>query len=95
MNERYWFARHRANPPGRGLVPLRWQGRAVIALFVIAIIGGGILWLLLALLFHLFIVGVIIFALCALAGGAFFIWAAATRSDPVRSVADYRREQGR
>ena len=36
----YWFARQ-ARADGRGGYPLNWKGRAVIAGFVAAMVGGG------------------------------------------------------
>ena len=87
----YWFARYNLQPQGRGLRPLNAMGRLTIALFVAAMVGGGLGFIGLGLLNN-FVLGAVIFALCAAAGGAFFIWAGATKSDPTRTVADYQRE---
>ncbi|MEO6015373.1 MAG: hypothetical protein ABIQ30_17530 [Devosia sp.] len=85
----YWFARYKLNPVGRGLRALRWQGIAAIAAFAGAMIGGGLAMLLLGLAGYAF-AGVSVFVVCAIAGGTFFIWAGMTKSDPVRTVADYQ-----
>ena len=86
----YWFARYRLNPTGRGVMPLNWKGRAVIQGFVLGIVGGALLFLPLAVWAHQVVPGAIVFAICAIAAGATFIWAAMTKSDPVKTVADYR-----
>jgi hypothetical protein len=88
--QEYWFARYRVKPnEGRGLRPLSWKGRAVIAGFVLAMIGGGVAFLLLGLA-HLLFAGIAVFVICAFGGAATFIWAAVTKSDPVKTVADYQ-----
>ena len=80
----YWFARQaRADGrEGRGVYPLNWKGRAVIAGFVTAMVGGGILFLLIGLLTKLVLLGAAVFAACAIGGAGTFLWAAATKSDP-------------
>jgi nitrogen fixation-related uncharacterized protein len=86
----YWFARYRVNPEGRGLVAVSWQGYAVIVGFILSFVLGGLCWLLLAFVGHALILGVVVFAVFAVIGGSTFIWAAATKSDPKRTVADYQ-----
>lgn len=89
----YWFARYRIGTnPSRGLVPLTWQGRAVIAGFAGGMVLGGLLFLLFGLRDQFF-PGIVLFVVCAIAGTATFIWAATTKSDPVRTVAEYRAER--
>jgi hypothetical protein len=80
----YWFERQaRADGrEGRGVYPLNWKGRAVIAGFVFAMVGGGIAFLLIGLLTGMVLAGAAVFAACAIAGAGTFLWAAATKSDP-------------
>ncbi len=80
----YWFARQaRADGrEGRGVYPLNWKGRAVIAGFVAAMVGGAIAFLLIGLLSKLVVLGAAVFAFCAIGGAATFLWAAAAKSDP-------------
>ena len=88
--QEYWFARYRLEPNrGRAIRALRWQGRTVIGGFVLAMVGGGIAMLLLGLS-NLMFLGVVVFVLCALVGASTFIWAAVTKSDPIKTVADYQ-----
>lgn len=88
--QEYWFARYRLEPNrGRGIRPLRWQGRAVIGGFVLAMVGGGLAFLLLGLNGLMFL-GAAVFVIFAITGASVFIWAAVTRSDPVKTVADYQ-----
>jgi len=89
----YWFARYRTGANvSRGLVPLTWQGRAVIAVFVGGMVLGGLLFLQFGLRDQFF-PGIVLFVVCAAVGAAAFLWAAATRSDPVKTVAEYRAER--
>ncbi|WP_421759721.1 hypothetical protein [Devosia sp.] len=76
----YWFYRPAA---GRSVSPIAWQGWAVIAGFVGAMVGGGVLFLLLGLM-GLLALGIAVFVFCAVAGAATFIWAATTKSTAVR-----------
>lgn len=100
MASRYWFARNiRRNYMGhdryrKGAMPLGWQGRAVIAGFVVAMVGGGLLMALLGFYGKL-VLGVVLYAILAAAGAATFIWAVATKSDPDKSMAEYRAERQR
>ena len=93
----YWFARYRTGLPqnqSRGLVPLNWKGRAVIAGFVGSMALGGLLFLLFGLRDQFF-PGIALFVVCAVAGAVTFLWAATTKSDPVKTVADYRAERAK
>lgn len=90
MTDGYWFARYRLGAnPSRGLAPLNWKGRAVVGGFVAGLLLGGLLFLLLSLNGQM-AWGVAVFAVCGIASGSTFLWAAMTRSDPLRTVADYR-----
>ncbi len=79
----YWFAQLDVHGrPGRGLHPLNWKGRAVIAGFVGAMVFGGVAFLLIGLLTKKLLLGAAVFAVCAFCGAATFLWAATTKSDP-------------
>ena len=99
MATKYWFARnirvgHKGyDRYGKGVMPIAWQGRAVIAGFVVAMVGGGLSMLLIVLYTRIFPLGIALFAILAIAGGGTFIWAVATKSDPDKSITDYRAER--
>lgn len=99
MAAKYWFARnirvgHKGyDRYGKGVMPIAWQGSAVIAGFVVAMVGGGLSMLLIVLYTRIFPLGIALFAILAIAGGGTFIWAVATKSDPDKSIADYRAER--
>ena len=99
MTTQYWFARNirlgyvGRDRYGKGVMPIAWQGRAVIAGFVLAMVGGGLSMLLIVLYTKIFPLGIEVFAILAIAGGGTFIWAVATKSDPDKSIADYRAER--
>ena len=99
MTNQYWFARNIRvgykgyDRYGKGVMPIAWQGRAVIAGFVVAMVGGGLSMLLIVLYTRIFPLGIALFAILAIAGGGTFIWAVATKSDPDKSITDYRAER--
>ncbi|MBN9221736.1 MAG: hypothetical protein J0I79_27645 [Mesorhizobium sp.] len=99
MTAPYWFARNiRAGYKGydrygKGVMPIAWQGRAVIAGFVLAMLVGGLIMLLMGLYTRFFAVSIALFVILAIAGAGTFIWAVATKSDPDKSIADYRAER--
>ncbi|TGQ73127.1 MAG: hypothetical protein E5V49_01775 [Mesorhizobium sp.] len=101
MAGQYWFARNirvgyvGRDRYGKGVMPIVWQGRAVIAGFVLAMLSGGLIMLLMGLFTRFFPLGIAIFVILAIAGGGTFIWAVATKSDPDKSIADYRAERAR
>ncbi|MBI3438643.1 MAG: hypothetical protein HY054_08355 [Proteobacteria bacterium] len=84
----YWFARTRPGSP-RGLTPVHGSGWLVIAAFVGCMLGG-------AALFGYFMFqdrvlpGVVLYALLVLIGAGQFIYFTLTKTDPTRTVADYR-----
>lgn len=79
----YWFARQEVNgQAGRGVHPLNWKGRAVIAGFVAAMVLGGAAFLAIGLLTQNVLLGAAVFAVSAFYGAATFLWAAAAKSDP-------------
>lgn len=95
----YWFARNiRVGHVGRdrygkGVMPIAWQGRAVIAGFVAAMLLGGLSMLLIGLYTRFFPLGIAIFVTLAFGGAGTFLWAVVTKSDPDKSIADYRAER--
>ncbi|WP_027057239.1 hypothetical protein [Mesorhizobium loti] len=95
----YWFARNiRVGHVGRdrygkGVMPIAWQGRAVIAGFVLAMLCGGLLMALVGFYANHLAVSVALYVILAIAGAGTFIWAVATKSDPDKSIADYRAER--
>ena len=95
----YWFARnlrvgHKGyDRYGKGVMPIAWQGRAVIAGFVATMLSGGLIMLLTGLFTSFFPVGIAIFVILAVGGAGTFLWAVATKSDPDKSIAEYRAER--
>lgn len=88
----YWFARYKLGPgrtQSKGLVPLNWKGVAVIAGFVAGLVVGGLAFLLFGLRDQFF-PGIACFVILAAAGAITFLWASVARTDPTKSVADYR-----
>lgn len=86
--QEYWFARRRAGSQ-RGLTPVCASGWYVIFGFVGCMVGGGAL-------FGYFmtqdrvLLGVVLYVMLVLIGAGQFIYFAATKTDPTRTVADYR-----
>ena len=101
MANQYWFARTvRVGYVGRrrygkGVMPIAWQGRAVIAGFVAAMVSGGLIMLLTGLYNRFFPLGIAIFVILAIGGAATFLWAVVTKSNPNKSRAEYLAERQR
>ena len=95
----YWFARNirvgyvGRDRYGKGVMPIAWQGRAVIAGFVVAMLSGGLIMLLMGLYTRFFALGIAIYVILAIGGAGTFLWAVVTKSDPNKSIADYRAER--
>ena len=90
----YWFARYRTGLPqnqSRGLVPISPKGGLAIAAFVVGMVLGGALFLFFGLRDQFF-PGIACFAVLAIASFSFFMWAAVAKSDPVKTIYDYRPE---
>ena len=95
----YWFARNirvgyvGRDRYGKGVMPIAWQGRAVVAGFVVAMLSGGLLMALVGFYGNRLVLGIALYVIMAIAGAGTFIWAVATRSDPDKCIADYRAER--
>ena len=90
----YWFARYRTGLPqsqSRGLVPISIKGNLTIAVFLIGMVLGGLLLLFFGLRDQFF-PGIACFVILAIASFSFFMWAAIAKSDPVKTIYDYRPE---
>jgi hypothetical protein len=94
MTEReYWFARRfPLKDPRQSYAPVHWKGYAVSLLFVAALTAGGVAFAWLGARGDLFM-GVLVFAGVALVAGAWFVLTAKANGDPVRTVADYRKDR--
>jgi len=92
----YWFARYKpgsmSQRGSRGLVPLNWKGRLTISTFVLGMVLGGVLLLVFGLRDQMQL-GIPLFIVCAIAGGSFFLWASVAKTDPTKSIYDYREER--
>jgi hypothetical protein len=90
----YWFARRRLDVGygRRGVAPVNKKGWISIAAFVGCMLVGG-------LLFGLFMAqervmpGVVLYVLFVLIGAGQFIFFVATKTDPQRTIADYRAQK--
>jgi uncharacterized membrane protein YphA (DoxX/SURF4 family) len=97
----YWFARNirvgyvGRDRYGKGVMPIAWQGRAVIAGFVVAMLSGGLIMLLMGLYTRFFAIGIAIYVILAIGGAGTFLWAVVTKSDPDKSRAEYLAERQR
>lgn len=94
MSEReYWFARRFPLSDRRqAYAPINWKGYAASLLFVTALTGGGVAFAWFGSHDNLF-EGVVIFALTALLAGVWFTMTAKANGDPIRTVADYRKDK--
>jgi hypothetical protein len=97
MAGQYWFARYRYpdGRPARGIIPIAWQGRAVIAGFVAAMVVGGASFISIALSTGSFVLGVAVFVILAVCGAGTFLWASVARCDPNKPAAEYLAERRR
>ncbi len=86
-----WFARrYPVGNPSNKLVPISREGWMVAWGFAGAMVLGGLVWTALSLLGS-FVLGVIVFVVISIAAGASFIAIAVKRSDPTKTVDDYKR----
>ncbi len=87
----FWFARRFAPPsPRKAMAPVSWQGYAVSLAYVSVLTAGGVAFAWLGAGGRL-LEGAAIFALAAIVGAGGFILIARAKSDPVRTVDDYRK----
>jgi hypothetical protein len=94
MSEReYWFARRfPLSDPRQSYAPVHWKGYAVSLIFVAALTAGGFAFAWLGASGDMF-TGILIFSGVAIVAGAWFILTAKANGDPVRTVADYRKDK--
>ncbi len=94
MSEReYWFARRYPLRDARqGVAPINWKGYAASLVFVSALTGGGVAFAWLGAQHNLFM-GIMVFAGVALLAGAWFTLTAKANADPIRTVADYKKDK--
>ena len=88
----YWFARR--FPVGdrrKSMAPMHWKGLAVVAVFMAAMLLGGIAFLWMAALGQ-FAHGLVAFVLAAALGAGWFITIAYAKGDHERTIADYRKD---
>lgn len=94
MSEReYWFARrYPLSDPRQAYAPVHWKGVAASLVFVCALTGGGVAFAYLGAEDNLFM-GIMVFAGVALLAGAWFTLTAKANGDPIRTVADYKKDK--
>ncbi len=87
--EEYWFARRfpKGNPRN-SMGPVHWKGWAAFAVFTMTLVGGGLLFLLLAIWGSLWI-GMIVFALIAWGSLMALLKVVAMKGDQTKSTEDY------
>lgn len=94
MSEReYWFARR--FPLGdhrQAYAPVNWKGYLTSLLFVCALTGGGFAFAWIGAQGDLFM-GSMVFLAVAIVAGAGFMMTAKANGDPVRTVAEYRKDR--
>lgn len=94
MSEReYWFARrYPLGNPRRAYAPVHWKGYAVSLVFVSALTAGGVAFAWFGANDNLFM-GIMIFIGVAILAGAWFTLTAKANGDPVRTVAEYKKDK--
>jgi hypothetical protein len=94
MSEReYWFARRYPLGDSRQAVsPVHWKGYAMTAIYTIALFTGGGLFVYFGMDDQL-LIGVAVFAGVALVAGVWFVLTAKANGDPVRTVAEYKKDK--
>jgi hypothetical protein len=90
VSKAIWFAAlSRTGVGNPRMSPVSREGWLVVATFVGCMVAGGLSLLGFGLADH-FVVGIGLFVVLAIAGAAFFLWAAYAHGDTTRTVADYR-----
>lgn len=94
MSEReYWFARRFPLSDSRqSIASINWKGYAVSMVFVLALTAGAVAFAWLGASGDLFM-GVMAFAGIAIVAGAWFVLTAKANGDPIRTVADYKKDK--
>ncbi len=94
MSQRdYWFARrYPVSDARQAFAPVTWKGYAVSLAFVTALTGGGVAFAWLGATRNIFL-GAMVFAGVALLAGAWFTLTAKANADPIRTVADYKKDK--
>jgi hypothetical protein len=94
MSEReYWFARRfPLSDPRQAYAPVHWKGYAVSMAFVIALTAGAVGFAWLGASGDMFM-GVMLFAGVCIVAGAWFVLTAKANGDPIRTVADYKKDK--
>jgi hypothetical protein len=91
----YWFARYRPGPPqtaSRGLIVLSWQGRGVIAGFILSFLVG-VTCFAVGLAGDHVAIGIVLWVVCIIAGAGTFLWASVARTDPMKPASEYLAER--
>lgn len=89
----YWFARRfPLGHPRQAYAPVHWKGYALSLVFVAALTGGGVAFAWLGASGNMFM-GVAVFAVVALLAGLWFTLTAKANGDPLRTVADYKKDK--
>lgn len=89
----YWFARRFPLGDRRSaLTPVHWKGYAAAVGYALALFAGGGLFVYFGMIDHL-IVGVLAFVAVAIVAGSWFALTAKANGDPVRTVAEYKKDK--
>ncbi|PZO49444.1 MAG: hypothetical protein DCF16_14550 [Alphaproteobacteria bacterium] len=89
----YWFARrYPIGSISRSMAPVHWKGWLVVAGFVTCLMLGGVAFAWFGAHDRM-AMGIALFALAAFIGGLWFISVTRVRGDPIRTVADYKRDK--
>jgi hypothetical protein len=94
MSEReYWFARrYPLSDQRQAIAPIHWKGYLVSLVFVSALTAGGVAFAWFGARNDMF-EGIIVFAIIALLAGVWFTMTAKANGDPIRTVADYKKDK--
>ncbi|MGE0741341.1 MAG: hypothetical protein AB7O98_08365 [Hyphomonadaceae bacterium] len=89
----YWFARRfPLSDQRRAMAPVHWKGYAVSIVYVVALLFGGGLFVFLGMTERM-MEGVAVFGVIAFVAAAWFMLTAKANGDPVRTVADYKKDK--
>lgn len=89
----YWFARRFPLGSGRGgVAPVHWKGHAVMALYVVTLVLGGVAFAWFGAHDNL-PEGIAIFALAAFLGTMLYLSVTRHKGDPIRTAAEYKKDR--